>query len=547
VPLNLSIDDYRAATGIALASILVLLGHAGFALYETGLSRAKNASNAMAMNALVWALCAIGFFVTGFALMYGGAAPSLGLDRWLIHLGAWKILTGKGFFLDGISGNPGVLLLFFGMLCRVTIAATIPSGALAERWKFKSFFVFAVLIGAVIVPIYGSWVWGGGWIAQLGTGFGWGHGGIDYAGSSIIHLQAGGIGLVTAWMLGPRQGKFDTRGRPRPILGHHIPMAVLGCLIISIALLSLNILPSLVNSDGRVIIVATNSVLAAAAGAVAACLCTIWGFGKPEPTMMCNGILASLVAIAAPSAFVEPWSAVLIGAVAGAIVIWSVSFWEARGIDDPCGVVSVHGISGLWGILALGLFADGSFGQGYNGVNTHAVAGLFYGDTRQLLAQCVMAIACVAWSCIAGGLAFGFVGRFFGPNRVPRDVELSGLDITEVGVPAYRELLSPSSATTVFSAEPRPAAAPAGVGKPRYSVVIEGVDSATLIKAWSGLCQIGSEPPSAEFKEIYPILTTVTGNRFRFTGGDPLSVKESLRRLLQAVLPDRSVSTRIES
>jgi hypothetical protein len=220
------------------------------------------------------------------------------------------------------------------------------------------------------------------------------------------------------------------------------------------------------------------------------------------------------------------------------IVVWSVSFWERRGIDDPVGVVSVHGLSGLWGVIALGLFADGTFA---------GVAGLFYGEPRQLLSQVVMAIACVGWGVIAGGIAFLLVGRFFGPNRAPRESEISGLDIPELGVPAYRELLSsvPSGAAVVH--EPRPAASPIPAGGQRFSVVIEGVDSNTLIGAWSGLCQVGSGPPSAEFKEVYPFLTTVTGNRFRFSGGDPARMKENLSRLYERVLPEKSVSAKLES
>ena len=455
--------------------------------------------------------------------------PSLGFGHWLINVHGWGFLGGSGFFLHGHGDQPLILFLFFFAVCRVSITATIPSGALAERWRFKSFFIFSTLMGALLAPIYGAWVWGGGWIAQLG--------GVDYAGSSVIHMQGGVIALVAAWLLGPRLGKYDPRGKSRPILGHNLPMAMLGCLVLSVSWLVLNVAPSLVASDGRVFIVTVNSMLAASAGAIAACLYTTFLYGKPDPTMICNGTLGGLVAIAASCAFVEPWAALFIGAVAGALAVWSVAFWERRGIDDPVGVISVHGMNGLWGVLAVGLFADG----------THHIAGFFYGDAHQLFSQCIMAGACIAWGLVAGGITFHLTGLFFGPNRAPREIELSGLDVPEIGVPAYREQTSSVSSVSGGIAEPRPASAPLPAGQQRFSVIIEGVDSNTLISAWSGLCQSSAGPPSEEFKEVYPYLTTVTGNRFRFSGGDPARVKEKLSQLFQAALPDRSILARVES
>jgi Amt family ammonium transporter len=493
-----------------LACVLALLAHAGFALYETGLCRAKNASTSMTMNASVWCLCAVGFFISGFALVSGG----------------------KRFFLSGVAASDSAtLLLFFLMLTRVTVTASIPTGALSERLSFKSFFLFSLVIGALIAPTFDGWIWNPlGWIAKRG--------GLDYAGSSVIHLQGGAIGLVTAWILGPRIGKYDMHGRPRPILGHHVPMAILGCLIIAVALLALNVAPSLVWQDGRALLVAANSLLAATAGAAAACAWMVIAYGKPDPTVMCNGLIGGLAAIAAPCAFIEPWAALLIGAIAGVLVVCSVPFWERRGIDDPVGVVSVHGVAGLWGVLSLGLFADGTFNH---------VAGLFYGNAHQLVAQCIVVAACILWSLIAAGVGFALIDRFFGPARVPREVELMGLDIPELGVPAYRELLSSVPTGTAAVHEPRPATSPVPLSGQRFSIIIEGVDSNTLIGAWSGLCQQGSSPPSGDFKEVYPFLTTVTGNRFRFSGGDPSRIKESLTRLFEHVLPDKAVSAKLES
>jgi hypothetical protein len=202
---------------------------------------------------------------------------------------------------------------------------------------------------------------------------------------------------------------------------------------------------------------------------------------------------------------------------------------------DP--TVSVHGVSGLWGTLSLGLFADGGY----------VISGLFYGDGKQLLCQCVMVTACFGWSFIAGGIAFQFIGRIFGPNRVPREVELAELDIAEVGVPAYPEFFNPVPSVVGFAAEPRPATSPCVGGKRRFSIVIEGADATSLINTWSSLCQIGSPPPPQEFKEIYPFVTTVTGNRFRFSGGGPTTTKENITRLFQSMLADKPVSARIET
>jgi Amt family ammonium transporter len=502
----------------------------------------------MTLNALAWALGIVGFFVCGFAFLCGGILPAGSGHAGLMHLGAWGILGNNGFFLHGVSGDSSLLLLFFLMACRISIATTVPTGALGERWRFKSFFIFAILMGAVVTPVFGSWVWGGGWIAQLGTKFGWGHGGVDYAGSAVIHLLGGTVALVCALMLGPRVGKFDSGGRPRPIMGHNIPMAILGNLIVMVALIALNVAPSLAASDGQLHLVVVNSLLAAAAGALAACLQMTIAYGKPDPSMICDGMLCGTVAIAAGCAFVEPWAALLIGIAAGMMVVVAVAFWERMGVDDPCGVISVHGLGGLWGLLSLGIFADGKFGQFYNNVNaSHGVAGLFYGDGKQLLCQCITAAACIVWGVLAGGLIFALIGKWIGSNRVPREVELMGLDVPELGVPAYQQAANPLPTLAARSAEPRPASYPISSGGQRFSIIVEGVDSPTLIGAWSALCQIGEQPPSEEFTQVYPYLTTVTGNRFRFRGGDPAQIRENLSRLFETAIPGKPITARIEA
>jgi Amt family ammonium transporter len=532
---------------VVLAGLLILLGHAGFALCEAGLTRAKNASHAMTLNALVWALGILGFSICGFAFLCGGFLPTADGHTALVHLGSWGILGKSGLFLHGISDNSGLLLLFFLMACRVSIAASIPTGALGERWRFKSFFIFAMIMGGVLVPVFGCWIWGGGWLSQLGSRLGWGHGGVDYAGSAVIHLLGGAVGLVCAILLGPRIGKFDARGRPRPIMGHHVPMAILGSLILLISLLAMNVSPSIAAADGRLELVLVNSLLSAAAAATAACLLMAMAYGKPDPTMICDGMLAGVVAIAASCAFVDPWAAIMIGVIAGMLVVVAVPFWERFGVDDPCGVISVHGLSGLWGILALGFFANGKFGQSLNGGSaTHGVAGLFYGDGKQLLSQLITAMACIVWSGIAGGLAFALIGKMIGSNRVQREVEMVGLDIPELGVPAYQQSGNSMPSGATLASEPRPASQPVSSGGQRFSIIVEGVDSPTLIGAWSALCQVSERPPSDEFRQVYPYLTTVTGNRFRFRGGDPSQIKENLNRLFESAIPGKAIGTRIE-
>jgi Amt family ammonium transporter len=445
-----------------IAGFLVMFMQAGFALVETGLCRAKNAAHTMSMNFMVYALGMTGFFICGFAFMCGGAngsfiggPASLGgtptLDS-MVKIGEWGILGKTGFFLTGKAYDAQAIVWFLFMMVFMDTTATIPTGALAERWNFKSFFIFSLFIGAVTYPIYGCWVWGGGWLAQLGKLAGIGHGVVDYAGSSVVHLQGGAIALITSLLLGPRIGKYDENGKPRPILGHHIPMVILGTFILAFGWFGFNAGSSLAATDGRIGIVAVNTMLASASGALAAALYMWFRFGKPDPSMMCNGMLAGMVAITAPCAFVAPWAAFLIGAVSGVLVIVSVFFWERLGIDDPVGAISVHGVNGAWGVLALGLFADGTYGAGWNGVDG-TVRGLFYGDHMQLLAQVIGVVVCASWNIVAAGTIFWVIGKVLGTNRVPPDVEIAGLDIPEMGAPGYPEFISAVAPETVSSNE----------------------------------------------------------------------------------------------
>jgi Amt family ammonium transporter len=460
-----------------VAGFLVMFMQAGFALVETGMCRAKNVAHTMSMNFLVYSLGMIGFFVCGFAFMMGGingspagsGAPLIGGPSSLSLFGGsalnhmlyipiagkhWGICGFSGFFLSGHSITPGALVLFFYMMVFMDTTATIPTGALAERWKFKSFAIYSVLIGAFIYSAYGCWMWGGGWLASLGINCGLGHGAVDYAGSSVVHLQGGVLAFITCLMIGPRIGKYDEEGNPRPIFGHHMPMVMFGTFVLAFGWFGFNAGSSLSGMTSRIGLIAVNTMLASGSATVTACL-IIWKiYGKPDPSMMCNGMLGGLVAITAPCAFVAPFAAFFIGIVAGAAVVWSVLFMERKGIDDPVGAISVHGVGGLWGILAVGIFADGTYGDGYNHVAGN-ITGFLYGDhsLKQFSAQLIAAITCIGWNLVVGGLVFHFLGRWLHSNRVRPEIELAGLDIPEMGAPGYPEFVSHLSHEQIASSE----------------------------------------------------------------------------------------------
>ena len=473
-----------------IAGFLVMFMQAGFALVETGLIRAKNVAHTMSMNFLVYGLGMFGFFVCGFALMCGGlngtaigGPASLGGVPTLNHMftvGAsvngdhgWGLFGTTGFFLSGAGYDSAAIVLFLFMMVFMDTTATIVTGACAERWSLKSFFLFSILIGAFIYPMFGGWVWGGGWLAQLGYRAGLGHGAVDYAGSGVVHLQGGALALITAYLIGPRIGKYGKDGKIKPVLAHHIPMVQVGTFILAFGWFGFNAGSSLAGADGRIGIVAVNTMLAGMAATLSGVV-YMWIFHKkPDPSMMCNSMLAGLVAITAPCAFVTPGGAFIIGAIAGVLVIWSVFFFDRVKIDDPVGAISVHGVNGLWGVLAVGLFADGSYGQGWNSVGAatylgtsgaalKGVTGLFYGDGKQLLAQAIEGVVAVGWNVIVGGLAFWAIGKLVG-NRVSPEIEIAGLDVPEMGVPGYPEFVGHTAPSDVPATEV--AAAKAELGR----------------------------------------------------------------------------------
>ena len=428
-----------------ITGYLVMFMQLGFALVETGFTRAKNASHTMLMNFMVYVIGMLGFWVCGFAFMFGGVGQvaNLGMVANLgnevsLHLFGkdFGIIGYKGFFLSGGTYDVSIFTLFLFQMVFMDTTATIPTGAMAERWKFLAFIVYGFFISMLIYPIFGNWVWGGGWLSQLGTNFGIGHGAVDFAGSGVVHMVGGVTALVGAWILGPRIGKFKKDGTPNAIPGHHIPMGIAGALILAFGWFGFNPGSTLAGTDLRIGVIATNTMLASAGGALSAMIYMWKRFGKPDPTMCVNGLLAGLVAITAPCAFVTAPIAVLIGLIAGVLVVLSVLFVDGvLKVDDPVGAVSVHGVCGAWGLLSLGLFADGTYGDKWNGVEG-TVKGLFYGDASQFLAQIIDVVALFIFVSISAYLVFKLIDVIIG-NRVSAEVELGGLDIPETGVLAY--------------------------------------------------------------------------------------------------------------
>jgi Amt family ammonium transporter len=428
-----------------VAGFLVMFMQAGFAMAETGFTRAKNAGHTMAMNFMVYALGMLGYWVCGFALQMGGSGglASLGSHGVLnheviLHLFGkdFGLFGTKGFFLSGNTYDSAVFALFLFQMVFMDTTATIPTGSMAERWSMKSFFIYGFFVSAILYPLYANWVWGGGWLSALGANFGFGHGHVDFAGSSVVHMTGGVAALAGAIVLGPRIGKFNKDGSPNPIPGHHIPMAVVGCFILAFGWFGFNAGSTLSGTDLRIGVVATNTMLAGGAAAFSSWVYMWMRYGKPDISMSANGMLAGLVAITAPCAFVNSVSAVIIGLIAGVLVCLSVLFIErVLKVDDPVGAVSVHGVCGAWGVIALGLFADGTYGDGWNGV-AGTVRGLFYGDRGQFFAQCIGTLTNIVYVFVVSYVFFWLVDKVVG-LRVPKDQELAGLDQFEVAVTAY--------------------------------------------------------------------------------------------------------------
>lgn len=419
---------------------------------------------------------------------------------------------------------PGVPLWakFFFQLVFAGTAATIVSGAVAERIKYHTFIIFSFVMAIAIYPVVGHWIWGGGVLQSMGF--------LDFAGSTQVHSIGGWAALAGIIILGPRIGKYGPNGKINAIPGHNLTAATIGCFVLWFGWFGFNPGSTMAADPGAIAEIAITTNLAAAAATLTATL-TAWVLlGKPDLGMTLNGCLAGLVAITAPCAFVSAGSSVIIGACAGVIVVLAVKMFDKLRLDDPVGATSVHLVNGVFGTICIGLFATPD--RLPRGANPAASAGLFYGgDGGQLITQ-LTGVGYTAAYVLVGALVVWTVLKLVVGIRVSPEEEMEGLDIGEHGNEGYYGFVMERE-TVTGTTEPRAAMMPPA-GK-RYSIVVEGASNGELIESWAALCQPGTATP-AEFKAIYPYMTTVQGNRFQFRGGDPNTMKENLTKLLQARL-----------
>ena len=405
---------------LLIATILVIFMNAGFAMVEAGMCRSKNAVNILAKNLFVFALAVTSYWFIGYSLMYGGSVA----DGWLYFGGLFFDPTVTADMVTDAGLVPTVDFLFQSAFAGT--AATIVSGLVAERVKFGEFVVFAVVLTAFIYPIAGSWKWNGGWLDALGF--------VDFAGSSIVHSVGAWAGLVGAMLLGPRIGKYSD-GKPQAMPGHNMAIATLGALVLWIGWYGFN--PgSQLAMDQWVPYVAVTTTLAAAAGAIGATIVSTLTSGKPDLTMIINGILAGLVSITAGCGDMTLAGAWFAGLVGGIIVVFSVAALDAAEIDDPVGAFSVHGVCGVWGTVVIGLWGTAVQGDG-------AGMGLFNGGgITLLLVQALGAAAYAIWTLVTCWIAWSVIGGLFGGIRVSEEEETQGLDIGEHGMEAYPDFAS---------------------------------------------------------------------------------------------------------
>ncbi len=395
---------------VLIAAFLVFFMQAGFAMVESGFTRAKNAVNILMKNLMDFSMGSIAYWAIGFAIMFGAGNAFMGTSGWFVPA------ESNAFGSLEWSSVPTHAAWLFQLVFAAT-AATIVSGAMAERTQFKSYLIYSVFITGVIYPIVGHWIWGGGWLSNFGVGMS------DFAGSTVVHSTGGWLALTGAIVLGPRAGKYDSEGNPRPIAGHNLPLAALGVFILWLGWFGFNPGSQMGADAADISSIAVTTNLAAAAGAILAMI-TAWIFlGKPDAGMSLNGALAGLVAITAGCASVSPVSAAIIGGLGGIVVVLSVLFFERLRIDDPVGAISVHGTCGALGTILLGFFDKES--------------GLFFGGGAGLLwTQIVGVVAVFVWCLVTGFILFYGIKAATG-LRVSEDEEMAGLDYEEHGASAY--------------------------------------------------------------------------------------------------------------
>lgn len=395
---------------VLIGAFLVFFMQAGFGMVEAGFIRAKNTCNILTKNFLDFCMASLGFFLIGYALMFGEGNGFMGLEGWCL------------FGLEPTTGGVPLYAFWLFQAAFCGAAATIVAGGMAERMKFVGYLVYSFIISAIVYPIVGHWIWGGGWLSRIGFA--------DFAGSTVVHTVGGFAALIGTMILKPREGKYEIDGKANVLAGHSIPLASLGVFILWFGWFGFNSGSTLGVTDGLLIgRVALNTNIAAALGGIVAMI-TVWKrYGKPDLSMAMNGALAGLVAITAPCAYVDPWAAIVIGGIGGYLVVRGVELLDKLQIDDPVGAVPVHGVCGVWGTLAVGVFGRKALGVANNGI-------IYGGNPMQLGAQVVGSLCTIVFVVVAMGAVFKLIDKTIG-LRVSREEELRGLDIGEHGMEAY--------------------------------------------------------------------------------------------------------------
>jgi Amt family ammonium transporter len=419
----------KIATNFAwtlVAAFLVFFMQMGFALLGAGALRVKNTVNYFTKSYMDFSIGALAYWAVGFALMFGGSQLFAGLED------GNSIIGWSGWFLTGEAYDVSTMMFWMFQVVFAATAATIVAGACAERLKLQTYLIYSGIVTAIIYSIYGHWVWGGGWLSTLPYGVGV----RDFAGSGVVHAVGGLVALAAIMLLGPRIGKFNKDGTPNAIPGHDVGYIVLGTFVLFFGWFGFNAGSTLAATDLRISVIAVNTFLAGSAGAVMVCYWTFLKTKKVDIALTCNGALAGLVGVTAPCAYIPTWSAVVIGLVAGLIVMYGIKFneWVLK-VDDPVGAVAVHGYNGLWGLLAVGIFADGTYGD---------VSGLIVGNSGQMIAQIIDVVTVAVWAFGTGYILFAVLKRTVG-LRASREDELAGMDISEHGYSAYPEFVTQES------------------------------------------------------------------------------------------------------
>jgi len=404
-----------------ISAFLVFFMQLGFGFLGAGLIRKKNNVNYWTKSFMDFCIASLAFWAFGFAIMFGGSAIFPGLDTGNAFIGY------SGFFLSGESYDVSTIMFWLFQMVFAATACTIVAGAVAGRMKITVYLAYSFIIGAIIYPIYGHWIWGGGWLSNITIGGATGP--MDFAGSSVVHMVGGLAALIAAWMVGPRIGKFNKDGTPNTIKGHSVPFVVIGTFILFFGWFGFNAGSTVAATELRISVIAVNTFLAAATGAVVALYWKLTTTGKTDILAACNGSLAGLVAITASCAFVPPWAAVVIGAIAVPFMFGTAYIVENKfKVDDVVGAVQVHLGAGIWGILSVGIFADGTYG----------VSGIIAGEWGQLALQVIDIFVVMAWVVPTVFALFWLLKKTMG-LRVSEKEELQGLDIPEHGMEAYPE------------------------------------------------------------------------------------------------------------